>query len=117
MSGVTSVALSPDSRYVAASNDIGMLRMWDFRSGQLLERWKADTQTLWSVVFTPDGKGLLSGGNDSTLRSWDIGLLTTGQSRSSRAAGGGGAIVGPILQQPSVCRFFTSFVFELYSRL
>jgi WD40 repeat protein len=37
LSFVTSVAISPDGRYVAATNDDGMLRMWDFRIGRLLE--------------------------------------------------------------------------------
>jgi WD40 repeat protein len=83
-----SAAMSPDGRFVAAGDGNGILRIWDFRSGRLLRRWKAqgDMRGLWSVVFTSDGKGLLGGGGDKSLRLWDISSLVAGQSGSRRGA-------------------------------
>ena len=94
MSLVTSVAFSPDGRYVAAVNDLGKLRIWDFRSGQLLERWKAKghAHPLWSVVFTTDGKRLLSGGEDKTMRFWDVSSLTVNQPAPRRFLVDGGNV-------------------------
>jgi WD40 repeat protein len=90
MSIIYDTAFSPDGRYVAAANVDGMLRIWDFRTGALLKRWKAKGPTHWllSVVFTSDG--LLSGGEDKTMRYWDVSSLTANQSSSRRDALGGG---------------------------
>jgi len=32
---------------------------------------------VWSVVFTPDGRGLVSGSSDNTLKYWDISRLAS----------------------------------------
>ena len=34
----------------------------------------------WSVAFTPDGKGLLSGGLDAVVKYWDISALSSAES-------------------------------------
>jgi WD40 repeat protein len=80
MSLVFSAKISPDGRYVAAGDFAGMLRIWDFRSGRLLQRWNAQ-HSLSTVAFASDGKGLLSGGGEKSLRLWDINLMV-GQSGS-----------------------------------
>ena len=33
---------------------------------------------MWSVAFTPDGRGLVSGSSDKTLKYWDISCLANG---------------------------------------
>jgi glucose repression regulatory protein TUP1 len=88
---VTSVALSPDGRYVAAASVDGMLRIWNFRSKQLLKKWneKGHDQSLRTVVFTSDGKGLLSGGQDEALKSWDVSSLVGNRSASRRGSADG----------------------------
>jgi len=72
-----SVAFSPDGQYVAAGNEVGFLNIWDVRTGRLVAKWKIRnrfTAPIMSVVFTPDGKGIVSG--IKTLRCWDISSLT-----------------------------------------
>jgi WD40 repeat protein len=88
MSFITAMAISPDGRYVTAADHDGMLRIWNFRTRQLLGRWKpkGPAQPLWSVVFTSDGEGLLSGGEDETLRSWNVDSLMVNQLGSRRGA-------------------------------
>jgi glucose repression regulatory protein TUP1 len=99
MSFVYYTSLSPDGRHVAAGDADGVVRIWDFRSGQLLEKWNAmeaellekwnatETAELLSVVFTSDGKGLLSGGEDNILRFWDVSSLTANPSSSRTRRG------------------------------
>ena len=53
--GVTSVAISPDGRYVLDR----VVRIWDAGSGVLVERLRGHRDSVYSVAFTPDGKGLV----------------------------------------------------------
>jgi glucose repression regulatory protein TUP1 len=74
--GVTSVAISPDGKLVAAGSLDTVVRIWDVNTGHLVERLKGHKDSVYSVAFTPDGKGLVSGSLDKTLKHWDLtGLL------------------------------------------
>ena len=74
--GVTSVAISPDGKLVAAGSLDTVVRIWDVTTGYLVERLRGHKDSVYSVAFTPDGKGLVSGSLDKTLKHWDLsGLL------------------------------------------
>jgi len=34
--------------------------------------------SVWSVAFTPDGRGLVSGSKDKTLKYWNVSFLANG---------------------------------------
>lgn len=70
--GVTSVAISPDGRHVAAGSLDTIVRIWDVATGNLIERLRGHTDSVYSVAFTLDGKGLVSGSLDKTLKYWDL---------------------------------------------
>lgn len=70
--GITSVALSPDGKLVAAGSLDTMVRVWNVTTGQQLERLKGHKDSVYSVAFSPDGKSLVSGSLDRTLRVWDL---------------------------------------------
>ena len=84
--GVTSVAISPDGRWVAAGSLDTVVRIWDVSTGQLVERLRGHRDSVYSVAFTPDGKGLVSGSLDKTLKYWDVSGLN-GSSGSGSANG------------------------------
>ena len=74
-----SLRLSPDGRYIAATDYPGMLRIWDFRSGQRV-KWRAHSDEKKdrppaTIAFMPDGKGLVTGSWDKTLKYWDVSSL------------------------------------------
>ncbi|KAI8820693.1 WD40-repeat-containing domain protein [Fimicolochytrium jonesii] len=76
-SGVTSVALSPlDGRCVAAGSLDEMVRVWDMRTGKLLERFEGHKNSVYSVAFSPDGRSIVSGSLDKTLKIWDLSPAT-----------------------------------------
>lgn len=50
-----------------------MVRIWDAVNGTLLERLEGHKDSVYSVAFMPDGKTLVSGSLDKTLRMWQLG--------------------------------------------
>eukprot|EP00842_Homolaphlyctis_polyrhiza_P000064 jgi/Hompol1/1058/HPOL_005496-RA len=71
--GVTSVAIRPsDSRCVAAGAIDDTIRIWDVKTGQLLERLVGHQNSVYAVAFSPTGMSLVSGSLDRTLCVWDL---------------------------------------------
>lgn len=73
--GVTTVAISPDGRYVAAGSLDRSVRVWDSTSGYLVERLEGGEghkDSVYSVAFSPDGHQLVSGSLDKTIKMWEL---------------------------------------------
>jgi glucose repression regulatory protein TUP1 len=80
--GVTSVAISHDSRFVAAGSLDTIIRVWDIASGHLVARLQGHGDSVYSVAFSADGRGLVSGSLDKTLKYWDISAVLQRVQRS-----------------------------------
>ncbi len=65
-----SVCLSADGK-ILASVAGKIIRLWNPATGEELRRWLADAENVHGIVFSPDGKTLISGGDDRTIRFWD----------------------------------------------
>ena len=52
-----------------------MVHIWDARTGESLEELRGYGAGMQSVMFTPDGRGLLSSGWDEALKYWDVSRL------------------------------------------
>lgn len=73
--GVTTVAISPDTKYVAAGSLDKSVRVWDIATGNLVERLEgADghKDSVYSVAFAPNGRDLVSGSLDKTIKMWEL---------------------------------------------
>jgi uncharacterized protein (TIGR03067 family) len=87
---VWSTAFSPDGRYLASCSGVwekplqgGEIILWDLQTGKeklILPRQPA---LVFSVLFSPDGKKLLTGDWNGTLKVWDV---ATGQMTRSLEA-------------------------------
>ncbi|KAI9338003.1 WD40-repeat-containing domain protein [Obelidium mucronatum] len=72
-SGVTNVAISPfDGKCVASASLDMKIRVWDLRTGRLLERFEGHKDSVYSVAFSQDGRSIVSASLDKTLKVWDL---------------------------------------------
>lgn len=68
---VIAVALSPDGRRVAAAGVRGSVAVIDRKSRKLERTLVGPGLPVWSVAFFADGRTLLTGGTDRTIRRWN----------------------------------------------
>ena len=86
----TSVALSPNSKYIAAGSLDMSVRVWDLHRGYPLERLKGPDghkDAVYSVNWSPNGKNLVSGSLDKTIKMWELsslGVVPTPEPKGSR---------------------------------
>ena len=67
------MAISPDKAMLAvASPTQSEIRLYKTTSGQLVECLWANAHVVYALAFGPDSKTLYSGGEDGTLREWDL---------------------------------------------
>jgi RNA polymerase sigma-70 factor (ECF subfamily) len=81
--GVRSAVFSPDGKLIATGANAGTVELWSFAvtkrgpsfSGQAksVASYKGHTRAVNGLAFSPDGKSLVSGSADGTVKLWDVG--------------------------------------------
>ncbi len=69
---VVSVAVSPDSNFVATGSKDKSIKLWEINTGREIRSFLGHEMTVTSISFSADGKFLLSGSYDKTIRLWDV---------------------------------------------
>jgi WD40 repeat protein len=67
---ITSMAFSPDNKFLLTGSADKTTRLWDITSGQLLRVFSGHTSAVTSVNFTSDGKRIVTTSLDKTVRTW-----------------------------------------------
>ena len=72
--GVNAVAASPTKPIIASGGqqDENRIRLGDMASGEILAKLAGHEDHILSVAFSKDGKLLVSGSRDKTVRIWEI---------------------------------------------
>lgn len=92
---VTALALSPAGERVAAASITGAVVLIDLAIAAVSSRLAGLRGPVWALVFTADGRELVTGGNDGIVRRWDlrsgepIGGALAPQARNAAAAPAG----------------------------
>lgn len=73
--GVTSLALSPDGRWLASTGWDYAIKVWDMTSMECSKTYvSAHCDAVWKVVFSTDPNVFLTCSKDRKVKSWDLRL-------------------------------------------
>jgi WD40 repeat protein len=78
-SDISSLVFSPSSEYLAIArseansyNEKGEIEIWDAKTGKIIKTLSKEILSTETLSFSPDGKLLISGGQDRIVRVWDV---------------------------------------------
>ncbi|OTF80904.1 WD domain containing protein [Euroglyphus maynei] len=66
------LAISPDSKFCYSCCSDGNIAVWDLHNQTLVRHFEGHTDGASCIDISPDGQKLISGGLDSTVRTWDL---------------------------------------------
>jgi WD40 repeat protein len=73
--GTQYFAFSPDGRTIASANRREpRVYLWDVPTGNEIAKFNAHERPMYTVEFTPDGRRMITGSQDSTMLGWDMTL-------------------------------------------
>ena len=69
---INMIAVSPNGRLVATANKEGTIMLFDVKNGKLLKTLPTQNGWVLALAFSPDGQYLYGGGEDKTIKIWDL---------------------------------------------
>ncbi|HJZ57369.1 MAG TPA: serine/threonine-protein kinase, partial [Gemmataceae bacterium] len=69
---VYGVVFSPDGERIASAGKDGKVKIWNSRTGQIIQEFPTHETAACSVAFHPEGRHLASAGADGLVKVWDL---------------------------------------------
>ena len=69
---VSTLAFSPDGKYLASASEDLSINLWDLGSGKRIKKMTGHTASIYSLAFSAESSLLVSGSADWTVRCWDV---------------------------------------------
>jgi WD40 repeat protein len=69
---VSSVAYSPDGRFVASGSADSSIKIWDLETGREIWTLPEHEAAVESLAYSPDGRRIVSGAADYSIKLWDV---------------------------------------------
>jgi WD40 repeat protein/serine/threonine protein kinase len=71
---IYTIAFSPDDdgRWIASAGEDSVVKVWNSRTGTLVRNFRGHRGIVSSLAFSPDGRQLVSGSRDRTVKVWDV---------------------------------------------
>lgn len=70
--GLSDVAWSADSRFLATASDDKTIKLWNAEKGTMLRTLRGHTSYVFCVCFSPRTNLLVSGSYDESVRVWEV---------------------------------------------
>jgi WD40 repeat protein len=67
-----SIRISPNGHVLAAIVDKSAIGLWNIDTGTPLRTLQGRNVNIECFTFTPDGRRIISGNFDSTIKYWDV---------------------------------------------
>jgi WD40 repeat protein len=75
LDAVSSLAFSPDGKFLASGNVISTVVLWELSNEKKLTEFKFKgffASQVWNVIFSPDGRYLAAANNGNEIKVWEI---------------------------------------------
>jgi WD40 repeat protein len=77
--GCVGVGVSPDGRWLASGDSLGVVRVWDLRTRKRVKEFWARGNGIERLVVSPTGRYLAVAGTDKVVRVWVVSALGIGE--------------------------------------
>jgi len=75
---IRTVCFSPDGKSLATGCEDRLIRIWDIASQKMKMSWKGHEQDIYSLDWSRDGRTIVSGSGDRTVKVAHFTFLTSG---------------------------------------
>ena len=73
---ILAVSMSRTGSYWAVATRNGEIRIWEEGGLTLYQSWRAHTEMVWSLAFSPDERMLASASANGSIKMWEVGSST-----------------------------------------
>ncbi|KAI1099810.1 WD40 repeat-like protein [Jackrogersella minutella] len=90
---ISSLECAPNGKILASADIAGNIFLWDIEKGTRIKRCRGHGRGgIWSLSFSVESSVLVSGGQDNTVRVWDVEMPAEGSRVASQQDGDGTVI-------------------------